>query len=65
MRKAILSLAAPLVLTGGLLVLSACDHSSSNLFDGNCSGNGGIQNPEYCNEVLLPNAGPYAGGATE
>jgi hypothetical protein len=60
MRKMLLSLAA----LGGLLLLGACDHSSSSLFDGNCSGNGGIVNPAYCTGTLHPNAGPYASGMT-
>jgi hypothetical protein len=61
MRKTLLSLATPALALCGLLALSACDHSSSHLFDGNCSGNGGIENSEYCLGTLHPNAGPYAG----
>jgi hypothetical protein len=58
MRKMLLSLAT----LGSLLLLGACDHSSSSLFDGNCSGNGAIENPAYCTSTLHPNAGPYANG---
>lgn len=61
MRKMLLSLATPTVLLGSLLLLGACDHSSSHIFDGNCSGNGAIENPDYCTGVLHPNAGPYSG----
>ena len=61
MRKMLLSLATPVLALGGLLLLGACDHSSSSLFDGNCSGNGAIENSEYCTGVLHPNAGPYSG----
>jgi hypothetical protein len=50
-----------LAVLGGLLLLGACDPSSSKLFDGNCSGNAMIQNPEYCTGTLHPNAGPYSG----
>jgi hypothetical protein len=56
MRKMLLSLAT----LGGLLLLGACDHSSSHIFDGNCSGDGMITNPDWCTGTLHPNAGPFS-----
>jgi hypothetical protein len=57
MRKILVSLAT----LAGLLLLGACDHASSSIFDNNCTGNGAIENPDYCTGTLHPNAGPYAG----
>lgn len=47
---------------GSLLLLGACDAASSHVFDNNCSGNGMIENPDYCTGTLHPNAGPWANG---
>jgi hypothetical protein len=47
-----------LALIAGLLLLSAC--AESRIFDTNCSGNGMISNPTYCNNDLHPYAGPWA-----
>jgi hypothetical protein len=44
---------------GSLALLAACDSASSTIFDNNCSGNGAIENPDYCTGTLHPNAGPY------
>jgi hypothetical protein len=49
-----------LAILSGLLLMSAC--SASGVFDTNCSGDGFIQNPTYCTDVLHPNAGPWAPG---
>lgn len=48
-----------LTVLGSMLLLSAC--AGSMIFDTNCSGNGAIQNPDYCTKTLHPNAGPWAG----
>ena len=61
MRKTFFSLLTPAIVLGGLLLLGACDHSTSHIFDGNCSGNGAIENPDWCTGTLHPNAGPYSG----
>ena len=58
MRKLLLSFAT----LAALLALGACDHSSSHIFDGNCSGDGAIENPDWGTGTLHPNAGPYAAG---
>jgi hypothetical protein len=58
MRKTLIHVA----LLGSLALLAACDNASSTIFDNNCSGNGAIENPDYCTGTLHPNAGPWAGG---
>ena len=59
MRKTLIHVA----LLGSLLsLLAACDNASSTIFDNNCSGNGAIENPDYCTGTLHPNAGPWANG---
>jgi len=50
----------PVALLTSLLTLGAC--SESSVFDTNCSGNGAIENPDYCTGTLHPNAGPWSGG---
>jgi hypothetical protein len=56
MKKSLLTV----TVMGAMLLLAACDLSSSRIFDNNCSGNGMIKNPTYCTGTLHPNAGPYA-----
>ena len=57
MRKTLIHVA----MLGSLLLLAACG-SASSVFDNNCSGNGAIENPDYCTGTLHPNAGPWSGG---
>lgn len=54
MHKTLINLAV----LGSLLLLGAC--AGSKWFDTNCSGNGAIENPDYCTKSLHPVAGPWA-----
>ncbi|MET1028130.1 MAG: hypothetical protein ABWY00_13245 [Dongiaceae bacterium] len=54
MHKTLINLAV----LGSLLLLGAC--AGSKIFDTNCSGNGVIENPDYCTKSLHPVAGPWA-----
>lgn len=65
-QLALLATIAGLLLMGGCTIgFEGVSFSESSFVDNNCTGNGGLADPEFCENELRASAGPWAFHAGE